>query len=111
MTRTKKQVVCILVLVSMLALFAAPAMAGYNIQSRGTTSGPLQSVVNFFQAVVDLIDGPLALAIVVVSLIAAIAMWNFAPQGNRAFGIAARACASGILLFNIATMITWLTGM
>lgn len=103
--------ISVLVLVAMVALFTAPAMAGYNIQSRGTTTGPLQSIVNFFQSVVDLIDGPLALAIVVISLIAAIAMWNFAPQGNRAFGIAARACASGILLFNIATMITWLTGM
>jgi type IV secretory pathway VirB2 component (pilin) len=107
----KKKLISILVLFAMVALFAAPAMAGYNIQSRGTTTGPLQSIVNFFQSVVDLIDGPLALAIVVISLIAAIAMWNFAPQGNRAFGIAARACASGILLFNIATMITWLTGM
>lgn len=107
----KKVVVTTMLFVALAAGFVTPALAGYDIQSRGTTSGPLQSVVNFFQSVVDLVDGPLALAIVVISLIIAIALWNFQPQGNRAFGIAARACASGILLFNVAGLITWLTGI
>lgn len=108
--RVKKTMVFI-VLITMVVMASSVVYAGYNIQTRGTTTGPLQSVVNFFQAVVDLIDGPLSLAIVVLSLIAAIAMWNWAPQNSRAFGVAARACASGILLFNIATLVTWLSGI
>ncbi len=101
-----------IILPAMLAMAPSRLFAGFNIQSRGTTgSTALQSIVNFFQAIVDLIDGPVAVAVIVLSLFVALAAWNWQPQNSRALGIAARACASGILLLNLGTLVTWLAGL
>lgn len=94
-----------------IGMVTSPALAGYNISSRGNATGPLASITAFFQQLVNLVDGPLLVGLTVIALIAAILMWNWNPQGSKALGIAVRACLSCIVGFQLTALITWLSGL
>lgn len=102
---SRKYVAVIVVLIGAVFL-SSPICAGYDIGSSG--SSIFSRLTNFMQDVVDLIDGPLAVAVVVVSLIAAIAFWNFAPGRSEWVGRAFRAVASGFFLLDIALLINYM---
>ena len=92
-------------------MFLCPAYGGFDIQSSGTSNATIfQRLITFMQDTVDLVDGPLAIALVVLSLIGALILWNFAPENNRWMGRAFRAVASAIFIFNIAGIVTYLRG-
>ena len=91
-----------------LLLCSAPAMAGYNIESHGSTSGSIFSrLVNFLQDVVDFMDGPWAVGLIIVGVVIAGSMWIFAPD-NRHLGKAMKAIAVGFVLFDIGLLINYL---
>jgi type IV secretory pathway VirB2 component (pilin) len=85
---------------------ATPVCAGYDIG--GTSASIFTKLTEFLQDVVDFIDGPAAVAIVVVSLIAAILLWNVAPGRSEWVGRTFRAVASAIFLLDIGILINYL---
>ncbi len=89
-----------------VVFLSGSVLAGYDIGSSG--SSIFSRLTNFMQDVVDLADGPLAVAAVVISLVAAIALWNFAPGRSEWLGRAFRAVASGFFLLDIALLINYM---
>jgi type IV secretory pathway VirB2 component (pilin) len=86
-----------------------PLYAGYNIESHGSSSGTIFArIVRFMQDTVDLLDGPIAIAVVVISLIAALILWNMAPGRSEWVGRTLRAVVSGILIMDIALIVNYL---
>lgn len=83
-----------------------PLYAGYDIG--GTSASIFTKLTEFLQDVVDFLDGPAAVAIVVVSLIAAILLWNIAPGRSEWVGRTFRAIASAIFLLNIGILVNYL---
>lgn len=105
--KNKKSAIAALVIITVL--ICLPVYAGYNIESHGTSSGTIFSrIVRFMQDTVDLLDGPIAIAMVVISLIAALILWNMAPGRSEWVGRTLRAVVSGILVMDIALIINYL---
>jgi type IV secretory pathway VirB2 component (pilin) len=87
-------------------LISTPIYAGYDIG--GEKSGIFAKLTEFLQDIVDFLDGPAAVAIVVVSLIAAIVLWNVAPGRSEWVGRTFRAVASAIFLLDVGLIINYL---
>jgi hypothetical protein len=105
--KNKKATIAALVIITVM--ICLPLYAGYNIESHGTSSGTIFSrIVRFMQDTVDLLDGPIAIAMVVISLIAALILWNMAPGRSEWVGRTLRAVVSGILVMDIALIINYL---
>jgi hypothetical protein len=102
----KQRRILIAALILGVVWISTPLYAGYNIG--GTSSGIFAKLTEFLQDVVDFLDGPAAVAIVVVSLIGAIVLWNVAPGRSEWVGRTFRAIASAIFLLNIAILINYL---
>jgi type IV secretory pathway VirB2 component (pilin) len=91
------------------ALCAAPVLAGYDIESHGSTGGSIFTrLVNGLQDLVDFMDGPLAIGVVLIGLVVAGALWVFAPD-NRHLGKAMKAVAVGFVLFDMGLLINYLS--
>ena len=85
-----------------------PVHAGYNIESHGTTSGSIFTrLVDFMQDVVDFMDGPWAIGLIIVGVVVAGTLWVFAPD-NRHLGKALKAVAVGFVLFDVGLLISYL---
>jgi hypothetical protein len=80
-------------------LVAAPAYAGYSI---GTSTGPFALLTNWMQTFVDFMDGPAGIAVVVISLVAGVATWIWAPKSG-AVGLILRIIMGAIVIMNIGT--------
>jgi type IV secretory pathway VirB2 component (pilin) len=105
-----KKIVWGLKLFAINLFYAAPLLAGYNIESAGTTNASiLRRVVEFMQDIVDAVDGPLAIFAVIVGAIAALCLWIFAPD-NRHLNKACKVVAAGIGMFEIGALITYMRG-
>lgn len=85
---------------------SSAAWAGYDIGS--PSSGPFAKLGGWLQDYVDFMDGPFAIAAVVLSIILAVVIWNFAPREGIMSNLM-RAVISGIVLLNIGTWITSFT--
>lgn len=88
---------------------ASPAFAdsGYTLPSSGA-SGILGNIEQWLTQLVNFVTGPAAVAISVLAFIGAAALWVFAPRGG-AIGIALRAVAATIVVFNLTAITVWLT--
>ncbi|MBL0319167.1 MAG: hypothetical protein IPP74_07750 [Alphaproteobacteria bacterium] len=83
-------------------LGATNALAGYDIGA--PSSGPFAKLGAWLQQYIDFMDGPFAVAAVVVSIILAIVIWNFSPREGIMSHVL-KAVISGIVLLNIGTWI------
>lgn len=83
-------------------LFVAPAYAGYDLG--GSSSGPFGKLTEWLQWMIDFMDGPMGLAMVVGGLVVGCCVWIFAPKGG-AVGFMARCVAAGIVVLNIGTWV------
>lgn len=81
---------------------ASRASAGYDIGTTDSTA--FDKIVSFLQAIVDLIDGPVATAITVISIIVAILLWAVAPKSGG-MSTVVRVCIAAIVGLNVATWI------
>ena len=85
---------------------STPLYAGYDIGS--TSSSIFGKLTKFLQDIVNFLDGPAAVAIVVVSLVAAIVLWNMAPGRSEWVGRTFRAVASAIFLLDLGILVNYL---
>ena len=91
------------VFAALMAVFlAGPTFAGYSLG--GSSSGPFGKLTQWMQDYVDFMDGPAALAIIVVSIIIAVCAWIWAPKSG-AVGILVRVVIGGIVILNIGTWV------
>ena len=94
--------------VMLLAVVVQPAIAGFNIESYGSTNaGPFARIVGGIQDVVDLMDGPVAIGAIIIGLFAALGLWAFAPD-NRHLGKFMKVVAAGFILMDVSVMINYL---
>lgn len=71
-------------------------------------SGPLAKVGKLMQEFVDFLGGPGVLFVTFIGVAAAIALWIFVPKGGSAvIGYIARTAAGGVVLMNLAIVLTW----
>lgn len=94
-------------------LFAPVAVAqeGNQLDLGAPADGPLAAIGGFMQAVIDFVGGPGVLFIVFVSAAAAVGLWVAAPKaGGTAIAMLMRVLVGGIVVFNIALLISWLQG-
>lgn len=94
----------LMALLGAASAFSSSAMAAqstnYNI---GTATGAQWTqLTTWFQGFVSFINGPFGTAVVVVSLILAFAVWNFAPR-EGIIGPLMRIVVSAIVILNVAT--------
>ncbi|MCZ4283092.1 hypothetical protein O4H49_20070 [Kiloniella laminariae] len=90
-----------------MALQSQVAFAAYNIGTSGGARG-IEKFEAYFQDWINFATGPYALAVVVVSVVAAVTIFVCAPkQGPMA--IFARAAIGGIVLINITSFIAGFT--
>jgi len=89
-------------------LYGKCVFAGYNI---GTSSSTVfAKPITFLQDLVNALDGPGATAAIVLALIAALVSWNYAPGRSEWLGKSLRAVISGIFVFGIAALISYMRG-
>jgi len=86
---------------SFCSMMSTRILAGYSI---GTVQGPFEKLGKLFQDYVDFMDGPFATMVIVVSIVIAIAAWNFAPKEGL-LGTFLRAVVSGVVIMNIGTWV------
>lgn len=105
----KNPVIKMAVTALMVVGLASPALAdeGYTLPSSGA-SGILGNVEQWLTQLVSFVTGPAAVAIAVLAFIGAAALWVFAPRGG-AIGVALRAVAATIVVFNLTAITVWLT--
>ena len=85
---------------------SAHAFAAYSIGA--PTTGPFQKMGAWFQSYIDFMDGPFAVAAIVVSIILAVLAWNFLPN-EGIFGKILKTVVSGVVILNIGTWVTSFT--
>lgn len=89
-------------------LYATPALAGYDIESAGSSSGTIfQRLIQFMQDLVDLMDGPVAICVLILGVVVALCLWIFAPD-NRHLNKAVKAVAAAFIMFDMGLLITYL---
>lgn len=94
------------VLTGAVLLYSKNVLAGMNI---GASSSPIfAKPITFLQDIVNALDGPGATAAIVCALIAALVSWNFAPGRSEWLGKSLRAVMSGIFIFGIAALISYM---
>lgn len=105
----KNPIVRVAAVAAMIAGFASPAFAdaGYTLPSSGA-SGILGNIERWLTQLVSFVTGPGAVAVAVLAFIGAAALWVFAPRGG-AIGIAMRAIAATIVVFNLTAITVWFT--
>lgn len=95
-----------LILTWAIFLYGKSVFAGMNI---GASSSPIfAKPIEFLQDIVNALDGPGATAAIVCALIAALISWNFAPGRSEWLGRSLRAVLSGIFIFGIAALISYM---
>lgn len=104
----RSQRLSIAILIVFAAMISTPAIAGYDIG--GASSNIFTKITKFMQDIVNFLDGPAAIAIVVISLVGAIVLWNMAPGRSEWIGRTFRAVASAIFLLDIGVLVTYLRG-
>jgi type IV secretory pathway VirB2 component (pilin) len=77
--------------------------AGVDIGTSGNTG--FATIEAWLQSFVDFMDGPGGLAVVVVSIIAAVAAWMFAPR-DGVMGPIFRVVVGAIVIINVGTWVT-----
>ena len=85
----------------LFCVYSQCVVAGYNI---GSSSGPFGVFVDWLQALLDALDGPIGIAVVVISLIAGILLWINQPRSG-ALAWVVRALVGGLAVFNIAVIV------
>ena len=80
--------------------------AAYSIGA--PTTGPFQKLGVWFQTYVDFMDGPFAIAAIVISIILAVLAWNFMPKEGL-FGKILKTVVSGIVVLNLGTWMATFT--
>ncbi|BES73865.1 hypothetical protein RE428_48830 (plasmid) [Marinobacter nanhaiticus D15-8W] len=90
---------------------AALAVENNELDLGSPADGPLAAIGTFMQELIDFVGGPGVLFIVFVCAVAAIGLWVAAPKmGGTAIAMLLRVLVGGILIFNVALIITWLQG-
>lgn len=85
--------------------FSNTALAQSTNYNIGTATGAQWTqLTTWFQSFVSFINGPFGTAVVVVSLIIAFTVWNFAPR-EGIVGPIMRIVVSAIVILNVATWI------
>lgn len=82
---------------------ATTAHADFDIG--GPDAGPFAKIVAFVQDVINLIDGPVALAFSFISLAGLAITWAVAPKMVAAMGTALRVVIAVIVILNIGAWI------
>ena len=85
-------------------LYSAHVFADYDIG--GPSGGPFSKIVKFIQDIVNLIDGPVALAFSFFSIAGVAIVWAIAPKMMGAMGLGVRIIIAIIIILNIGTWIT-----
>jgi len=81
----------------------AQTTSGYDIGTSGGT-GFIAQLEALFQSWVDFLTGPLGVAVCAIGFVVAAIMWVFAPKSG-AMGLAVRAIAAAIVIFNLGSII------
>lgn len=84
-------------------LLASQAHADFDIG--GPDAGPFAKITAFVQDVINLIDGPVALAFSFISLAGLAITWAVAPKMVAAMGTALRVVIAVIVILNIGAWI------
>lgn len=84
-------------------LIASQAHADFDIG--GPDSGPFAKITAFVQDVINLIDGPVALAFSFISLAGLAITWAVAPKMVAAMGTALRVIIAVIIILNVGAWI------
>ncbi len=84
-------------------IIAGNAFAGTDIGA--PTSGLFAKMGAFFQEVVDLMEGPFAIAMIVLSMVFAVAVFVWAPRSG-ALAVALRVVVGAFVIFSIPAWIS-----
>lgn len=103
--RERFAVVCTMLFVGVQAQLAK---ADYDIGA--PKSGGWAKVGEFFQELVNLLDGPGVLIVTFFSIFAVVTLWMFAPKAQGVISWGLRVLAGAIVILNIGTWITYLRG-
>lgn len=94
----------------LIALFAAVqtnvALAQYDIGAPKT--GGFAKIGQFFQEIVNLLDGPGVLLVSFISIFAVVGLYMLFPKAQGAMAWALRVFTGAIVILNIGTWIAWL---
>ncbi len=82
---------------------ATQAHADYDIGA--PTTGPFAAIGEFIQDIVNLVDGPVALAFSFFSIVGMAMTWAFAPKLSGALAIFARITIAIIIILNVGAWI------
>ncbi len=98
---------CKLMLSALLsALFLTPcAQAGVDISAPST--GWFALLGTLLQDLVNFLDGPWALAMIIISIIVMVCMWIWAPK-DGAMGVFMKICVGAIVILNIPSFLALL---
>ena len=89
---------------ALIALVFPPlALAGVDIGTSGNAG--FATLEKWFQAFVNFMDGPAGLALVVVSIIGAVAAWMLMPR-EGVVGPMLRVVVGAIVILNVGTWVT-----
>lgn len=83
--------------------YACQAHADYDIG--GPDSGPWAKLTTFVQDVVNLVDGPVALAFSFFSITGMALTWALAPKFVAALGVFARVTIAVVVILNVGAWI------
>lgn len=83
--------------------FPFMSSAGVDIGTSGNTG--FATIEAWLQSFVNFMDGPGGLAVVVISIIAAVAAWMFAPK-DGVMGPLFRVVVGAIVIINVGTWVT-----
>lgn len=86
-----------------MILLAGNAHADYDIG--GPDSGPWAKITEFVQDVVNLVDGPVALAFSFFSIVGMALTWALAPKFVAALGVFARITIAIVVILNVGAWI------
>lgn len=86
--------------------------AGSTVDLGSTGVGFFAGIEKAMQDIVNFVGGPGVVLIVFVSAAAALGLWVMAPkQGSAAVGWLLRIIVAGIVLLNLAVIITYFQGL
>lgn len=95
----------VLVLTAMTALMSSLAYAQEEVDIGTVDNEGFDLIVEWFQSFVNFMAGPAGIAVVVVSLVVAVATWVFAPREGL-LGPVMRVAVGALVILNIGTWIT-----
>jgi len=80
-----------------------PTSGGYSIGTSGGT-GFIAQLEALMQSWINFVSGPLGVAVCVIAFVIAAILWVFAPRSG-AVGMAVRAIAAVIVIFNLGSIV------